>query len=49
VTIDEPPADALLILPDARIAWAATVDEPGGTALPPLREELTAWFGDTST
>jgi hypothetical protein len=43
--IDEPPADALLILPDARIAWAATVGEPGETALPALREALTTWFG----
>lgn len=48
-TIDEPPADALLILPDARIAWAATVDEPGKTALPALREALTTWFGAPST
>jgi 2-polyprenyl-6-methoxyphenol hydroxylase-like FAD-dependent oxidoreductase len=47
--IDERPADALLILPDARIAWAATVDEPGETALPALREALTTWFGAPST
>ena len=44
-TLHERPADALLILPDARIAWAATLDEPGETALPPLREALTTWFG----
>jgi hypothetical protein len=44
-TLDERPADALLILPDARIAWAATVDEPGETGLPALREALTTWFG----
>ena len=47
-TIDERPADALLILPDARIAWAATVDQPGETALPALREALTTWFGAPS-
>jgi len=48
-TIDEPPADALLIRPDASIAWAATVDEPDETALPALREALTTWFGAPST
>lgn len=48
-TIDEPPADALLILPDAHIAWAATVDESGKTALPALREALTTWLGTPST
>jgi 2-polyprenyl-6-methoxyphenol hydroxylase-like FAD-dependent oxidoreductase len=47
--IDERPADALLIRPDARIAWAATVDEPPETALPALREALTTWFGAPST
>jgi 2-polyprenyl-6-methoxyphenol hydroxylase-like FAD-dependent oxidoreductase len=44
-TIDERPADALLLLPDARIAWAAAVDEPGQTALPALLEALTTWVG----
>ena len=44
-TIDERPADALLIRPDARIAWAAATDEPGETAVPALREALTTWFG----
>jgi hypothetical protein len=29
---DDGPADALLIRPDAHIAWAATIDEPTGTA-----------------
>ena len=48
-TIDTPPADALLIRPDALIAWAATVDEPGETALPALREALTTWFGAPAT
>jgi len=48
-TIDERPADALLIRPDALIAWAAVVDAPGETALPALREALTTWFGAAST
>jgi 2-polyprenyl-6-methoxyphenol hydroxylase-like FAD-dependent oxidoreductase len=48
-TIDERPADAILILPDARIVWAATVDEPSETALPALREAMTTWFGAPST
>jgi 2-polyprenyl-6-methoxyphenol hydroxylase-like FAD-dependent oxidoreductase len=39
---DHRPADALLIRPDAHIAWAATNDEP---AAPALREALSAWFG----
>lgn len=43
--IDERPADALLIRPDARIAWAATIEEHCETALPALREALTTWFG----
>ncbi|MDF1604233.1 FAD-dependent monooxygenase [Nocardioides sp. YIM 152315] len=43
--IDDPPADALLILPDARIAWAAAIDEPGATAASALREALTTWCG----
>jgi hypothetical protein len=40
-----PGTDALLIRLDARIAWAATVDEPGGTATRALREALVTWFG----
>jgi hypothetical protein len=48
-TIDGRPADALLILPDARIAWAATVDALDETALPALREALTTWCGAPST
>jgi 2-polyprenyl-6-methoxyphenol hydroxylase-like FAD-dependent oxidoreductase len=43
---DHRPADALLIRPDAHIAWAATIDEPAGTAALTLREALSAWFGD---
>ncbi|MQY05322.1 FAD-dependent monooxygenase [Actinomadura macrotermitis] len=42
---DDRPADALLIRPDAHIAWAAATDEPAGTAAPTLREALTTWFG----
>ncbi|MEV0385809.1 hypothetical protein [Nonomuraea sp. NPDC050643] len=43
---DQRPADALLIRPDAHIAWAATIDEPAGTASPALREALSGWFGN---
>ncbi|WP_328603173.1 FAD-dependent monooxygenase [Amycolatopsis sp. NBC_00345] len=39
---EDRPADALLIRPDAHIAWAATIDEP---AVPTLREALSGWFG----
>ncbi len=42
---DHRPADALLIRPDAHIAWAATIDEPTGTAALALREALSGWFG----
>ncbi len=42
---DYRPADALLIRPDAHLAWAATIDEPIDTAVPALREALSAWFG----
>jgi hypothetical protein len=42
---DQRPADALLILPDAHIAWAATIDEPTDTAALALREALSGWFG----
>jgi hypothetical protein len=41
------PADALLIRPDAHIAWAATVDGPTDTAAPTLREALSGWFGSS--
>jgi hypothetical protein len=37
---DDRPADAILIRPDAYIAWAGTSDDPAG-----LREALSAWFG----
>lgn len=46
MTLDERPADAILILPDARIAWAARVGEPDETALPSLQEAMTTWLGD---
>ena len=42
---DHQPADALLIRPDAHIAWAAATGEPAGTAAPALREALSRWFG----
>ena len=42
---EDRPADALLIRPDAHIAWAAAVDEPSDTAAPALREALGRWFG----
>jgi hypothetical protein len=42
---DHRPADALLIRPDAHIAWAATIDEPTDTAAVALREALSGWFG----
>lgn len=44
-TTDRRPADALLIRPDAHIAWAAGVGEPTGTAAPALSEALRTWFG----
>ncbi|MFI1370132.1 FAD-dependent monooxygenase [Streptomyces griseochromogenes] len=42
---DDRPVDALLIRPDAHIAWAATTDEPADSAVPALREALSGWFG----
>ncbi len=42
---DQRPADALLIRPDAYIAWAAAIDQTADTAAPALREALTGWFG----
>ena len=42
---DQRPADALLIRPDAYIAWVAPTDEPAGTAAPALRDALCCWFG----
>jgi 2-polyprenyl-6-methoxyphenol hydroxylase-like FAD-dependent oxidoreductase len=42
---DHRPADALLIRPDAYVAWAAGVDEPADTAVPALREALDRCAG----
>lgn len=42
---DHRPADALLIRPDAHIAWAAIIDEPADTAALALEEALSCWFG----
>jgi hypothetical protein len=42
---DHPPADAVLIRPDACIAFAAATGEPAGTAEPALREALSGWLG----
>ena len=42
---EDRPADALLIRPDAHIAWAATIDEPTDAASPTLRQALSGWFG----
>jgi 2-polyprenyl-6-methoxyphenol hydroxylase-like FAD-dependent oxidoreductase len=42
---DHRPADAVLIRPDAHIAWAASIDESTDTAAPALREALSGWFG----
>lgn len=44
-TTDARPADALLIRPDAHIAWAATIDEPDDDAAFGLRDALARWFG----
>ncbi|HVQ99347.1 MAG TPA: FAD-binding monooxygenase, partial [Mycobacterium sp.] len=42
---DEPRADALLIRPDAYVAWAAEAGQPVDTAVTGLREALVTWFG----
>ncbi|WP_165036786.1 FAD-dependent monooxygenase [Candidatus Protofrankia californiensis] len=42
---DQRPADALLIRPDAYIAWAAALDETVDTAGLTLRAALSRWFG----
>jgi 2-polyprenyl-6-methoxyphenol hydroxylase-like FAD-dependent oxidoreductase len=44
-TTDDRPADALLIRPDACIAWAATACQPAGAVAPVLPEALFRWFG----
>lgn len=45
---DHRPADALLIRPDAHVAWAATLNEPAEPAALTLREALSCWFGTPS-
>ncbi|WP_328390295.1 FAD-dependent monooxygenase [Nocardia sp. NBC_00416] len=45
---EHPTADAVLIRPDAHIAWAVTADEPVETALVTLRDALSSWFGAPS-
>jgi 2-polyprenyl-6-methoxyphenol hydroxylase-like FAD-dependent oxidoreductase len=42
---DDHPADALLIRPDAVVAWAAAVGEPADTAALGLRDALSRWCG----
>jgi 2-polyprenyl-6-methoxyphenol hydroxylase-like FAD-dependent oxidoreductase len=42
---DDRPADALLIRPDAHIAWAAAIGEPAEDAVPALHGALATWFG----
>ncbi|MET8028585.1 FAD-dependent monooxygenase [Streptomyces avermitilis] len=42
---DDRPADAILIRPDAHVAWAAVVEESPDAAVPALREALSRWFG----
>ena len=39
------PADALLIRPDAHVAWAADHRRAHDTAAPTLRRALARWFG----
>jgi 2-polyprenyl-6-methoxyphenol hydroxylase-like FAD-dependent oxidoreductase len=48
-TTDHRPADALLIRPDAHIAWAAAIDEPVDAAALALRAALLGWFGTPET
>jgi hypothetical protein len=43
---DDRLCDAMLIRPDAHIAWAAEVGEPAETAAGGLQEALRYWFGD---
>lgn len=48
-TRDDRQCDAMLIRPDAHIAWAAAVDQPTATTATGLREALGYWFGEPST
>jgi len=47
-SIDDRPADALLIRPDGYIAWAAACGEPADSAALTLRDALAHWFGEAS-
>ncbi|MET0898426.1 MAG: FAD-dependent monooxygenase, partial [Mycobacterium sp.] len=49
VAADDRRTDALLIRPDAHIAWAATLAEPTETAAAGLRESLRTWFGEPAS
>ncbi|MEI8413009.1 MULTISPECIES: FAD-dependent monooxygenase [unclassified Kribbella] len=49
VEVDDRQADAILVRPDARIAWAAAIDEPADVSAPALREALATWFGPPQT
>jgi hypothetical protein len=42
---DHRPADALLVRPDARIAWAVTIDGSTAIAAHALHEALSGWSG----
>jgi hypothetical protein len=44
-SIDDRPADAVLMRPDAVIVWAAAVGEPADTALFSLQAALAKWLG----
>ncbi|MFD7843746.1 FAD-dependent monooxygenase [Nocardia sp. NPDC059764] len=46
---DNPPADALLIRPDAYIAWAADFAQPAESATSALHRALSTWFGAPMT
>ncbi|NPC97449.1 FAD-dependent oxidoreductase [Nocardioides sp. zg-DK7169] len=43
--VEDRPADALLVRPDAHVAWAAGIDEPADAAVAELREALARWCG----
>ncbi|MEZ0050519.1 2-polyprenyl-6-methoxyphenol hydroxylase-like FAD-dependent oxidoreductase [Mycobacterium sp. MAA66] len=45
-TADYLRADAILVRPDACIAWAADIGEPAETAAPGLQNALHYWFGE---
>lgn len=45
MSCDKRQADALLVRPDAVVAWAAAIDEPAETGMPALRDALMTWCG----